>query len=310
MKRVLVTGAAGLLGSNLVHVLKQDRTVCGTLHLAEYRPAGCRMVRADLADARQVDAAFRETRPDVVVHCAAETRVDWCEDHPAEAERANVTATRQVADAAQRSGARLVHISTDSMFDGREGPYDEDAEPRPLNVYSKTKLSADRIARAVRGSLVLRCTVYGWNAQAKNSLAEWALEHLDRGEPIPGFVDVSFSPLPAHDLAAVIRDCVDEGLQGLYHLGSRDRISKFAFLQLVAQAFGHDSGRVEAMTLSRVPLRAPRPLDTSLRVGRLEKALHCTLPTAAEGVEHFRAAYGAGLRTQLRDGIKMEEAKP
>jgi dTDP-4-dehydrorhamnose reductase len=135
-------------------------------------------------------------RPAWIVHCAAATNVDWCESHPVECMRVNAEAAGALARAARSIGARLVYISTDSVFDGVSGGYRETDPVSPVNHYARSKASGESaVLDEIPDALVLRTNIYGWNLQSKHSLAEWALARLEGGEVVPGFRDVSFSPL-------------------------------------------------------------------------------------------------------------------
>ena len=129
------------------------------------------------------------------MHCAAATNVDWCEDNPKQAEAINVQATADLAEIAAALNARFVYISTDSVFDGKRGDYAETDEPAPLNVYARSKLAGEQeTLRLNAAAIVVRVSIYGWNAQKKESLAEWVLRRLEEGSDVPGFTDVFFTP--------------------------------------------------------------------------------------------------------------------
>src|SRR5262249_10037439 len=158
--------------------------------------------------------------PAQIVHCAALTNVDWCEDHPEEANRMNAESSGYLAQLALDIGAHFVHVSTDAVFDGKRMNYVETDQPAPLNVYG---YSNQRWEQEVLGrnpsAVVARVNVYGWNAQNKLSLAEWILDQLTKGKSVPGFTDVFFTPILVNDLADVLFAALDRGLSGIYHIG-------------------------------------------------------------------------------------------
>nr|HNI57602.1 sugar nucleotide-binding protein [Elusimicrobiota bacterium] len=137
---ILVTGASGLLGSNLLLDFKKaGREVAGVYGVHPVTLAGVKTGPLDLLDNAAVDAALKALRPTWVVNTAAATNVDWCEDHPVDARRLNGEAPGLLADAARRGGARFIQISTDAVFDGQRGLKDESHAPAPINVYGRTK---------------------------------------------------------------------------------------------------------------------------------------------------------------------------
>lgn len=293
--RLLVTGSTGLVGATLVlAVSKRYEVVAGSRRPMIEFP-GVESVELDLASAESIAAAVSAARPTVVVHCAAETRVDWCEDHPDETMRVNVEGTARLGRAAASVGARLLYLSTDSVFDGARGAYVEEDEPRPLNVYARSKwLGEQAVRREAPDHLIVRTNLYGWNLAPRVGLAEWILGKLRRGEEVPGFRDVVFSPLLADDLVDLLLDMIARDLKGLYHLGARDAVSKHEFALALAREFGLDGGLVRPASITSAGLRAARPPVTNLNPARAEAALGKPMPLVAEGLRRFRRLEASG----------------
>src|SRR5262245_34345400 len=190
----LVTGASGLLGSAVALGLSQDYSVTATFRNFRLALPGCDVIAQDLLRPEEIDSVVAAVRPAVIVHCAAETRVDWCEDHPDEAFAVNAQATRHLATAARDVGATFGAVVTDAARDAARGGYSEDDPPGPVNVYARSKLAGEVAVReTLDAHLVVRTTMFGWNAQPKPSLAEWVLDRGRRGLDVPGFEDVRFS---------------------------------------------------------------------------------------------------------------------
>jgi dTDP-4-dehydrorhamnose reductase len=266
-----------------------------------FRAGGIDARPLELADEASIGAVLEEVRPRWVVHCAAATGVDWCEDHPEEADRINAHASGALARAAARVGAQLAYVSTDSVFDGERGGYTEDDAPAPLNAYARSKLRGeDRVREALPGALVLRTNLYGWNAQPKQSLGEWVLGRLEAGAPFPGFGDVVFAPLLANDLAGMILGLLERGAAGTLHLAAADAVSKYAFARALAEEFGHDPDLVTPALAADAAFRAPRPRDTSLVATRAAAALGRDMPTVRQGLRRFRALRDGGYVNLLK----------
>jgi dTDP-4-dehydrorhamnose reductase len=193
-RMLVVTGASGLLGANLLLTASRlGYEGAGITHRHMLRIPGVTVLSANLADEAVARKLISELKPTSIIHCAAATNVDWCEDHPQEAERINVDASRWLAEIACQLQAHFVYISTDSVFDGERGDYREEDEPAPVNVYAQTKLLGERAVLGINpAALVARVNIYGWNVQNKLSLAEWILAQLRAGEVVPGFTDVFF----------------------------------------------------------------------------------------------------------------------
>jgi len=291
---ILVTGASGLLGASIISLAQeQGRKVVGLYHSHPVDVDGVKLLAADLAHEGDALRVFMEVDPSSVIHCVAATGVDWCEEHPEEAHQYNAKMAAVIAGITARSGARLLHISTDSVFDGGSGNYTERDAPAPVNVYAETKLQGEReVLRENPAAAIARVNFYGWNAQNKQSLAEWILERLNTGNLVPGFSDVVFCPVLANDLAEVLLALLDQNLAGLYHVVGSEAVSKYEFARRVASTFGFNPEQVIPARLADAGLKARRPLNTSLNTGKICAALGHAMPDLESGVRRF---------AQLRD---------
>ncbi|HYR06794.1 MAG TPA: SDR family oxidoreductase [Longimicrobium sp.] len=301
---VLVTGASGLLGAHAcLAAAARGMRVVGTVHLHPVSLPGVELVGVDLSAEAEVRALVDDVRPAWVLHCAAMTEVDRAQEHPHEAELANVEATALLARAAAAAGAGLVYVSTDAVYPGDRGGYAEDDPTGPVNVYARSKLAGEEAVRAAGPRhLVVRANLFGWNVQPKQSLAEWILAGLEAGGPVPGFADVCFNPLEAGELAGTLLDLAAGPHRGTVNAGASDRVSKYAFARMVAEVFGHDPGLVTPASAADAAFRAPRPRDTSMDVSRLTAWLGRTPPTVRAGIEQFRRQRDDGFLDRLKGG--------
>ncbi|MDK1045986.1 MAG: SDR family oxidoreductase [Anaerolineales bacterium] len=307
--RILITGASGLLGSNLVlaasdaghHVMATSRTRPVQLDGVEWR-------EADLIDPEGAGALLAEMQPDGVIHCAAATDVDQCEDDPNWAFALNRDVARHIAVSAREVGSGLVHISTDAVFDGSPGPHAETDEARPINVYGESKLAGEQAVGEVHPqAAIIRVNFYGWSPPGRYSLAEWFLENLRQGKPRPGFTDIVISPLFVNQLAGLLLSVLEAGLSGIYHIASHDAISKYELGVRLAQAFELDSSLIHPANSERAGLRAARPKDLSLRVGKIERGLETRMPDTNVGIADLRRLEHAGYRERL-EALLLEHA--
>lgn len=308
MIRLFVSGTSGLLGSNLVETLKERFAILGSYANNPVRFKGIETVRVDILSTVDVERTINDFKPEVLIHCAAETRVDFCEDNPEEAFLINEKGTRIMASVAARRGIKMVYISTDSVFDGVRGGYREHDKPRPLNIYAKSKLAGEKaVVECCEDYLILRTNIFGWNIQPRLTLAEWVFQNLSEGRRIPGFKDIFFSPLLVNDMALIIGDMLQKDLTGLYHVGARDRCSKFDFAERIARLFGLSEESVLPIRSDEVSLRAKRPRDTSLDVLRVTEALGVPMPSIDEGLRKFKELRHQGFADQLRLNRIIEE---
>lgn len=308
--RILVTGASGLLGANLVLTAMAEHEVVAVCHRHPLAHPALDVIEADLSAPGVAREVIASRRPDWVVHCAAMTDVDACESDPAAADRLNRDMARAVAQAAWAEGAGLVHISTDAVFDGEAGPYREEDEARPANAYGRSKLEGETaVAAAHHRALVVRTNFFGWNAQPKHSLAEWFLDRLERGEITPGFVDVWVTPMLASDLAAVILRMMASGLRGLYHAAGAECVSKYDFGRAVADVFGLDAELVRPARVEAAGLAARRPKRLCLDGSKVERELGVRLPGVTEGLARMKAEREQGRLKELK-GLALNTSSP
>lgn len=253
--RLLVTGAAGLLGTELVLAGgRAGHEVVGT----DVRSGG-----VDLTDAAAVAALLEEVRPDVVVHAAAVTAVDRCESEPDLAFAVNGTATGHVARAAESVGAHLVYVSTDYVFDGtKSGPYDEDDEPRPLSVYGRSKLEGERAVGP--GATVARTS---WVCGEHGPSMVRTVLRLLAEQRVLRFVDDQVGrPTFTADLAPMLLQLAEDRPAGVVHTTNQGEVSWCGLARAVLVAAGEDPERVVPITteeLEPAPA-APRPANSVL----------------------------------------------
>ena len=305
---VMITGASGLLGSNLCLAARDAGldviAVGGSRRL---RPDVGVSVSADLTKPGSAEDLLRKLSPEAVIHTAASVDVARCETDPAYAQRLNAHVPEEMAQACRRLGIRLVHISTDAVFSGESAQaYGEDDPTGPINEYGRAKLEGERrVLRVAPDALVVRTTIYGWSAQDKQSLGEFFVTRLSRGERTNGFADVWMSPILVNDLANVLLQLVAMETSGILHVAGHDSVSKADFGRRIALAFGYPPDLIESVNLSEYPLSAPRPLRPCLSVARVEAMLG-RMPTVDEGVAHFRELRDSGLPRRLRSLLEVD----
>lgn len=314
MKRILVTGVSGLLGLNLALQAAGRYEVWGVTRKERLVPQSSppfHPLYADLTRPGQVDQLLAEAQPDIVVHCAAMTEVDYCEAHPVEAHLINAHVPEILAQVTARLGVDLVHISTDAVFDGTYGEYIESDPPNPINIYGKSKLSGERaVADRNPDALIARVNFYGWSWQGKRSLAEFFYNQLAAGTPIHGFTDLVFSPLLVNDMIEILLRMVRMGLGGLYHVVSAESMSKYAFGRLLARQFGFDEQLISPSSYKTANLRAPRARLLTLRSEKLAQALDEALPGQAAAMQRFYQLSCQGYPQTLKNIFAAPDHSP
>jgi dTDP-4-dehydrorhamnose reductase len=297
-----VTGGSGLLGANMVASLaRSGMTVAAIYKTHGIVMPGVTPVLCNLLDSHQLIETFYLLQPEYIIHTAAATNVDWCEAHVEDCMRINADVPREIATVARQLGAKLVYISTDSVFAGERGNYDEDDVTAPINAYARSKaLGEAAILSELASSLVIRTNIYGWNMQEKTSLAEWILGKLECGVPFPAFQDVVFTPVLVNDLCDCIFEMVASGLTGIYHVGGSEACSKYDFAQCLAEVFELDRSLIQSSSVGDAALPAPRPRNTSLNVEKITRSLGRTLPGIIQGLSRFKRLRMEGFVSQLK----------
>lgn len=274
--RILVTGASGLLGSKLTKLLVgRGYEVYSGYNL--HRPLNGYPVKIDVSSRSSVEKAFRIAKPETVVHAAALTNVDECEERKELAWKINVLGTRNVAELAKRYNAFMVYISTDYIFDGNKGMYREDDTPNPINYYGLTKLEGEREVERITGEycIVRTSVIYGSNpAAGKINFALWIIEKLKRREQVNVVVDQWNSPTLNTSLAEMIIETVKRRITGTYHLAGATRINRYSFARLIAKTFSLNENLITPVTSDKIPWIAKRPKDSSLDVSKASMLLH------------------------------------
>jgi dTDP-4-dehydrorhamnose reductase len=300
--RILVTGASGLLGLNLALEASKEHTVYGQVKDHGLHPGVFTVLKADLLAPGAVERLLEQTRPDWVINCAALAIIDACEADPVRAEEMNVELPRKLAEHVARGGARLVHISTDAVFDGVRGEYTEKDLPNPLSVYARTKLLGERaVAETDLQAVIARVNLFGWSLSGVRSLSEWFYNNLAAGAPVKGFTDVYFCPLLANHLAHVLLEMLEAGLTGLYHVVAGDCISKYDFGLELARLFGFRPELISPVSVEEGGLKAARSPNLTLRNDRLVRALGKPIPSLSTGLDRFYQLYQQGYPQKIKE---------
>lgn len=289
--KVLVTGASGLLGANLVRHYAPKSETTGWYATNPITIDGAKIEKVDITDEQAVSQALERSQPDLIVHCAAATNVEWCEQNPDQAKAINETAAEFLATKANEVDAKFVFTSTDSVFDGKNSKYAESDPPEPLNSYASGKVRTESLVAGVnRNALIIRSYFYGYSPAGTRSLLEWVLVRARSGNEVPGFTDSYFSPISVDDFADALDAALKSNSTGLLHLGSSDRISKYEFAKIVMESYDCDMSLLKPITVNDIGLKADRPRDTSLDVGLLENIWGNSVPTVADGIGRIAAS--------------------
>jgi dTDP-4-dehydrorhamnose reductase len=229
----------------------------------------------------------REFRPHGIVHLAVRGDLDGCQRNPDEAYRVNVQGTINVARAAAEVGARLIYISTDQVYDGAKGYYEETDPPYPLMVYGRTKLEGEHQAATLCPDVVILrlALLYGWGNPTRPTFIDWMLAQLQAGQEVPLFVDQYRTPLFVIQAAEVISRLIDMSeVRGVFNLGGAERLDRLSFGRKFCEVFALPSQLLKPVEMASTAAATPRPRDCSMRSVKISTLLGITLLTAEEGL--------------------------
>jgi dTDP-4-dehydrorhamnose reductase len=292
--RVLITGASGQLGAYLLRELRGGPGLAAWGGPTGGECLGVRCRAVDLAEAAAVAAAFREDRPDVVLHAAAWARVADCHRDPEGAERVNAAGTRALAELAGDCGARLVLVSTDLVFDGEHAPYREDDPPAPLSVYGRTKARAEAALSGLPRGVVARVSLlYGPSLAGRPSFFDDQVRALRQGRLVKLFADEWRTPLDLATAARALVELAHSDVTGVLHIGGPERLSRLEMGRRLAQFLGAGGANIVAVRRDDMPAAEPRPRDVSLDSSRW-RGLFPGLPWPAweEALDRLRDVSG------------------
>ncbi|MGE5619659.1 MAG: SDR family oxidoreductase [Sphingomonadaceae bacterium] len=295
-KRVLVTGGNGLLGTKTLELLLAEgrEPISASLEPEAMNAflGGFPYFQLDITDAEAVRGLIARLRPDAVIHTAAFTAVDACETERELSRRVNVDGTANVADACREFGARLVHVSTEYVFDGESGPYTEDDTPHPISHYGRTKLeSEDAVRQRCSDWVIGRTTVlFGHAPNVRPSFVAWLVDRLSRGERVRVVDDQIGSPTLADNLAQMLLALLDSDRRGeIYNTVGDTILDRHAFSVMAARLFGLNPELIDRTKTPELRQPAPRPLRAGLIMDKFKRDFPSVpVLTARQALERLR----------------------
>lgn len=288
--RVLITGANGLLGQKLIELLSAEPEVevHATGRGSNRNPAGhYEYHKVDLVEEGAFYNLIQQERPHAVIHGAAMTNVDQCEQEPDECWLQNVTVVESVVRACEYFDCFLTHVSTDFIFDGQDGPYTEEAKPNPLSVYGKSKLAAEQAIMESRSDWAIARTilVYGVSNDARSNIVLWVKKSLEEGKQIQLINDQWRNPTLAEDLAMGCWLMTKQRARGVFNISGPDLLNPYQMGLQIAESFGLDASLISETDGSKFSQPAKRPARTGFVLDKARRELGYQPHTFREGLE-------------------------
>lgn len=289
LKKILITGSNGLLGSNLVHFFTHQPGY--NVFLTSQRPSVNQgtgiFTQGNLLDKEFVDNLFSSIRPDIVINTVSLVNVDQCEEQPDLAHQITVQTAENIALASSKYNSRLIYISTDHLFDGKKSFYTEDDAPNPVNMYGKTKLQAEgKTQKCAPESVIVRTNFFGWSPPGHPpTFGEWVFNNLKEHKPMTLFSDYYFSPIEITYLAEAIQNVATTDFSGIINIAGSERCSKYEFGMKFAKICGFNPDHIHRTKISQDSFKAPRQQDLSLSVEKFRKIFKMDLPNLNQSIE-------------------------
>ncbi len=295
--RILITGHTGILGGALSKATPAEHAVTGLCDPREQHPdhtPHLTTAYVDITDAAGVAQVFTAVQPQVVIHAAAVGSVNWCEEHQELAYAINVMGTEHMIAGCKATGARLLYISSNAVFDGEHAPYAEEDTVNPVNYYGKTKVLAEQAVQSspIAKSIIRPALMYGWPpAGARDNQVTRVITSLSAGKAIEVVDDIWFNPLYAPAAAHALWRLVEQQPVPLMHLAGAQRVSLYELARITADIFALDATLVQPVSAASFSEAAPRAKDTTLVTALMELKLGIRPLSLSEGLHQMRAAW-------------------
>jgi dTDP-4-dehydrorhamnose reductase len=267
MKTLLLTGATGFLGYNFLHQVLSCYNIVAVTHQRNFSfPKNIKTIAVNLANTESINNALNSIRPHTIVHLAAISNANFCEENQGLSQQVNVAATLQLATWCSNHQAQFIFTSTDLVFDGTKGNYNETDTVNPLSIYGKQKAEAEkRVLEIYPKACVLRMPLmFGYGGTYAHSFMQPFLQKLQNGEALQLFTDEFRSVVGGYSAAKGILQALNNNWQGLFHLGGKEKLSRYDFGLLLCEVFGIDKKLIVPTLQKEVKMAAPRPADVTL----------------------------------------------
>ena len=272
--KLLITGASGLVGVRLTELaMKAGHEVIALYN--QHTITSPNALQVDLKDEYKITKTVKDSGSNVVIHLASLTDVDLCEQDPHLADLVNAVTTRTIAQECRKAGIHFVYVSTDYVFDGRQGNYTERDQPNPVNTYGLSKLRGEEATRESSATFCIARTsvVYGWGRKSRPNFGSWTYSELKAGRPIKVVEDQYCSPTLNSHLAVMLLEVAEKQLPGIIHLAGASRLSRYQFALEMADQFQLDRKLILPTNAKLSSWVAERPLDSSLNVNKAQKLM-------------------------------------
>jgi dTDP-4-dehydrorhamnose reductase len=294
LAKILITGANGLLGQKTAQIFAREsshKLVLTDIQDHAEDNQGFEYFPLDITKKEDVKDNVRKHAPEIIINTAAYTNVDGCETERELSWRVNVDAVKHFIIASRIHSSKIIHISTDYIFDGKIGGYDESSKPNPLSYYGKGKLAAENalVTSGVSHAILRTMIIYGTGKNLRPNFALWLLDMLKNNRPV-NIVDDQFGqPTIVDDLGLALLRIVDRNKSGIYHVSGSEYLSRLDFALKLAEIFGFDKKLILPAKTSDLNQPAPRPMNSSFILLKAETELGLKTLNVTEGLYFLKS---------------------
>ncbi len=295
--KVLLTGSNGLLGQAITSIFSRESDIELIQTSAEeksYLDYGYTYKTLDITQKDDVKKNVEFYEPDVIINCAAFTNVDKCETERELTWKINVDGVKNLIIAARRSQSKIVHFSSDYVFDGKNGPYIESSVPNPISFYGREKLASENslITSDIRFTIIRTLVLFGIGNNVKPNFALWMLEELRNNRPVNIVTDQISNVTMIDDLAFGTLKIVEKDCSGIYNIAGSDILSRYDFAMKMCEVFKLNKSLVMPITTAMLNQPAPRPLRSGLITLKMESELGFRTMDSLESLRLLKVQLG------------------
>ncbi len=279
--KILITGSAGFVGKNIFNYLKKEHEIYGlSRRLGSTTTHQCDITKKD-----EINNVLGSVKPDIIVHSAALTNVDFCEEHKEEAWTTNVQGTLNLVKWSFINKKKIIYISTDYVYAGETNNYKEDSETKPVNFYGESKLAAEKVVSILQNYLILRPTViFGYDPEGNN----FFMQLLNLKEKKKIVDDQINNPIDVKVLCDYVKLAIDKDLSGKFVATGPETMNRYTFALLIAEVFNLDKKLFILTKTSDLGQKAPRPLNNGTNSSKLRSVLEYNCPSLKESLENHK----------------------
>ncbi len=296
MKRILITGSNGFLGQKLVQLLSQSpKTVTFATSIGKNRlpfTEGYIYHEMDVTSEESIAATILATKPDIIIHTAAMTNVDTCELNKEACWKLNVTAVEHLIKACEKHQIFLQHLSTDFVFDGKNGPYCETDDPNPISFYGWSKFAAEKAIQGahIKWAIIRTVLVYGTAFDlTRSNIILWVKSSLEAQKAIKVVTDQIRTPTLVEDLALGCFLIIQNQAEGIFHISGNELLSPYDMAILVANYFNLDTSLISKTNAAFFNEIGKRPLKTGFILDKAVRVLNFKPTSFREGIQRMAA---------------------